>query len=111
MVLFSEFQLKGVFKKSLNATFLSLIPNVARANDINKFRPINLVGSAYKILSKALASRLRAVVGKVVSSRQHAFIHGCQILDASLIANECIDYYLRRNQLGVPCKLDIEKSL
>jgi len=27
-----------------------------------------------------------------------------------LIANECIDYYLRTNQAGVLCKLDIEKA-
>ena len=47
-----EFHSKGVFKKSLNATLISLIPKVAGANDINKFKPINLEGSAYKILAK-----------------------------------------------------------
>jgi len=40
----------------------------------------------------------------------HAVIHGRQILNASLIANECIVYNLRTNQLGVICKLDIEKA-
>ena len=40
MGLFSEFHSKGVFEKSLNATFISLIPKVARTNDISKFRPI-----------------------------------------------------------------------
>ena len=58
------------------------------ANDVDKFRPISLVGSVYKILVKDLASRLRAVVGKVVSPSQHVFVHGRQILDASLIAND-----------------------
>ena len=79
MGLFSEFHSKGVFEKSLNATFISLIPKVAGTNDISKFRPISLLGSVYKILAKVLASRLRSVVDKVVSPNQHAFLHGRQI--------------------------------
>jgi len=75
MGLFSEFHSKGVFEKSLNATFISLIPKVAGTDDIHKFRPISLVGSVYKILTKVLTSRLR-VVDKVVSPNQHAFVHG-----------------------------------
>jgi len=110
MGLFSEFRSKEVFKKSLNVTFICFIPKVAGANDINKFRPISLVGSIHKTLAKVLASRLRAVVDKVVSPSQHAFVHGCHIMDASLIANECIHYYRRTNHLGILCKLDIEKA-
>ena len=32
------------------------------------------------------------------------------ILDVALIANEAIDYLLKRNDSGVLCKLDIEKA-
>jgi len=49
------------------------------------------------------------VVGRV-SPNQHAFIYGLQILDASLIVNEYIDFYLKLNQSGVRCKLDIKKA-
>jgi len=42
------------------------------------------VGCVYEILAKVLAARLRKVVGKIISSSQHAIIHGCQILDAAL---------------------------
>lgn len=68
-----------------------------------KFWSIILVGSAYKFLAKVLASRMRKVVGKVVSPSQHVFIHGHQIfghqiLVTALIANECIDFYLKWNQ-------------
>ena len=50
------------------------------------------------------------MVGKVVSPNQHAFLFGRQILDASLIANECIEFYLKSNQSVALCKLDIEKA-
>ena len=54
MVFFSDFHARGVFHKSLNATFLCLIPKMPGADDITKFRPISLVGSVYKILAKVL---------------------------------------------------------
>ena len=55
------------------------------------FRPISLVSSVYKILSKVLTNRLRNVVGNVVSTSQYAFIKGRKIMDGILIANEIVD--------------------
>lgn len=68
-----------------------------------KFRPVILVEGAYKFLAKVLTLRMRKVVGKVVSPSQHVFIHGNQIfghqiLLTALIANVCIDFYLKWNQ-------------
>ena len=39
----ANFHNKGVFEKSLNAIFISLIPKVAGTDDIKFFRPISLV--------------------------------------------------------------------
>ena len=45
----------------MNASFLTLIPKKCNAINIKDFRPISLVGSVYKLLSKVLANRLRVV--------------------------------------------------
>ena len=50
------------FEKSLNATFLALIPRKNDVSNIRDFRPISLVGSVYKILAKVLAIHLRVVL-------------------------------------------------
>ena len=101
---------RGRFVRSLNSTFLFLIPKYKGAKDLKDFRPISLVGSLYKLLAKVLANRLKRVMNKLMSKAQNAFIQGRQILDASLVANEIIDSIVKKKDSGVLCKLDIEKA-
>ncbi|KAJ9677520.1 hypothetical protein PVL29_022489 [Vitis rotundifolia] len=107
---FSDFFRFGTFQRSLNSTFLVLIPKKGGAEELKDFRPISLVGSLYKLLAKVLANRLKQAVGEVVSEHQHAFIQNRQILDAALIANEAVDSRLKVNLPGLLLKLDIEKA-
>ena len=106
MGFFKDFFERGKFVRSLNTTFLVLIPKKGGADDLCDYRPISLVGGLYKLLAKVLANRLK----KVVSPTQNAFVEGRQILDATLIANETIDSLLKWDEYGVLCKLDLEKA-
>ncbi|RVW93052.1 LINE-1 retrotransposable element ORF2 protein [Vitis vinifera] len=98
--LFKEFHDQNSFIKSLNHTFLVLIPKKGGVEDLGDYRPISLLGGLYKLLAKVLANRLKKVIGKVISPDQNAFIKGRQILDGSLIANEVIDSWQKRGEKG-----------
>ena len=76
MDLFKEFFEEKSFAKSLNSTFLVLIPKKGGAEDLGDFRPISLLGGLYKILAKVLANRIKEVLDKVVSPDQNAFVKG-----------------------------------
>ena len=62
MRIFSEFFSSGKFVSSLNATFIGLILNKVNAENIQDFRPINLVECICKLLSKVLTLRVRVVI-------------------------------------------------
>ena len=108
--MFKEFYEQNVFLKSLNNTFLVLLPKKGGAEDLGDFRPISLLGGLYKLLAKVMANRLKKVIGRVVSPDKNAFVKGRQILDVSLIANEVIDAWPKKGEKGLIYKLDIEKA-
>ena len=63
---FREFHEGGTFVKSLNTTFLVLVPKKGDVEDLRDFRPISLVDS--KLLTMMLVNRLKKVMGKVITS-------------------------------------------
>ena len=76
MEMFKEFHEQNSFLKSLNTTFLVLIPKKGGVEDLGDFRPISLLGGLYKLMAKVLANRLKKVIGKVVSPDQNVFVMG-----------------------------------
>lgn len=65
----------------------------------------------YKIIAKVLAERLNRVVNKLINKNQMDFIKGRQIMDAALIASECIDSRMKAGVPGLLCKLNVHKAM
>jgi len=79
MAVFKHFHRYSIFERSLNASFLTLIPKKTNAVNIKDFLPISFVGNVYKLLSKVLANRLRVVLYNLISETQNSFVGGRQI--------------------------------
>ena len=63
MHLFEKFYLKDCIVRSLNVTFFVLIPKKGGAKDVKYFKSMSPVGNLYKLLAKALANRIKRVIG------------------------------------------------
>ena len=62
MLMFKDFFESGKFVRSMNSTFIVLVPKKAGAEDLKDFRSISLVNSLYKLISKVLANRIKKVM-------------------------------------------------
>lgn len=91
MLVISDFYERGFIDKSSNASFIVLILKKNGVDQVSEFRPINLIGSTYKILEKCLALHLKEVPSIVISKEQGAFLEGKSTYDGVLCTNECID--------------------
>ena len=60
--------------KSLNSTFIVMVPKKEGVEDFKDFRPISLMGSLYKLIAKVLANELKKVMDLVVNKVQNAFV-------------------------------------
>ncbi|GKC09900.1 hypothetical protein Tco_1001510 [Tanacetum coccineum] len=58
------------FLRGCNSSFVALIPKVPDAKLVSDFRPISLLGSMYKVITKILANRLSSVISDLVSDVQ-----------------------------------------
>lgn len=61
-----DFHTSETLEKSINATFIALVPNEVRAVELTDFTPISLEGGVYKIIAKILAERVKKVIHRLV---------------------------------------------
>ena len=53
--------------RSINHTFITLIPKVQNPERVSNFRPISLCNVIYKIISKAIANHLKPLLNSIIS--------------------------------------------
>jgi hypothetical protein len=72
----------------LNTAYISLIPKKEGAYQVKDFRPISLVHSVAKLITKILANRLARRLYDMVSPNQSAFIKGRFIQDNFMLVQQ-----------------------
>lgn len=105
-----EFYCNGRIVNGLNTSFVVLIPKKEETQNVHDYRPISLIGGAYKILSKVLANRLSKIVGSIILENQSAFIAGRQMLDSVVSLNEAMDNAKVKKAKCMMFKIDFAKA-
>jgi len=94
----------------LNSAFVTLLPKKEDASNIKDFRPISLVHSFAKLVTKILANRLAGFLNQLISPNQSAFIKGRFILDNFMLVHQTTKFLHQQKQARILLKLDINKA-
>nr|GEY59397.1 putative RNA-directed DNA polymerase, eukaryota, reverse transcriptase zinc-binding domain protein [Tanacetum cinerariifolium] len=100
----------GVFATGCNFFFVTLIPKTLDPKLVSEFRPISLIGSLYKVVTKILATRLSFVISNLISNVQSTFLPNRQILDDPFIINEILARCKHKNHQAMFFKVDFAKA-
>lgn len=87
-----------------------LLPKVEIATVPKDFRPISLIHSFAKLLSKTLTVRLSVYIDNLISSAQSAFIKRRCIQENFMYVRGLARYYHRTKTPACLLKLDITKA-
>ena len=96
--------------KKLNLGMISLIPKLGPKVNINKYRPISLLPSTYKVISKTLANRVQPHLPQWIRPNQTSFVKNRFILDNVFTAFESMELAKETQQDLVILLLDMEKA-
>lgn len=71
-----RFKKNGIINHRSNETYICLIPKEKRVGKVGDCRPISLMTSLYKVISKVLAERIKKVLQLIIYDSQAAFVEG-----------------------------------
>lgn len=76
----------GSLGTNINKGLIKLLPKGKNEDTISGWRPITLLNTSYKIIAKAIATRIKPIVKEIVRLEQTRFLGGRFILDNLILA-------------------------
>ncbi|KAL3682038.1 hypothetical protein R1sor_000060 [Riccia sorocarpa] len=92
------------------AGIIKLIPKDGNRELIKNWRPLTLLNTGYKLVSKIMANRLKDLLPSLVEPQQKGFIQGRKIADSVLNFIMCQEWAEQSEQASLFIKLDFEKA-
>lgn len=94
----------------LNNAYITLLPKKEDADEVKDYRPISLIHSVAKLVTKILANRLASKLDQIVTPNQSAFIKGRFIQDNFMLVQHTARFLHQQKQPRLLLKLDISKA-
>ena len=110
VVLFNERFHLGVLTDTQREGFLRLLHKKDDKRLPKNWRPISLLNSDYKIASKVITERLKAVMPSIVHSDQTCGVVGRNIFSNLLLVRDSLDMIDKTDETGILVTLDQEKA-
>ena len=109
--------IKDIFNKnemphSLKQCLITCIPkgDKDRQNLKKNWRPISLLPTLYKIISSAIASRIKSVLPHIISKTQTGFLEGRSITENTRLIYDLMHYTEIKNIPGLLMLVDFQKA-
>ncbi len=107
---FNDIKKEGVKEACFTEGVMCLIYKKKDKRKIENYRPITLLNTDYKIMTKAIAKRLADVTDTLIHGDQAGFCPGRSITDSARLTRTMIDYCENRGINGCIVALDQEKA-
>ena len=109
MAKFSLYE-KGVMTLTQRKSILTLIYKSKDKRRLIHWRPISLLCTDYKIITKALANNLKEVLSTILGPTQTASVPGRSIFNNTFVMRDTIHYCQRNNIKAYILSIDQEKA-
>lgn len=96
----------------MNTTYLCLIPKGHNADNPNKFRPISLCNTIYKLITKMIVNRLKPYLSNIINLAQASFFPSRRTADNAIITREYITHFdkMKGKMAKMTLKINLEKA-
>jgi hypothetical protein len=100
----------NIYLQSINGFFIVLVSKVDNPSTVSDFRPIFLLNSSLKLITKVLANMLQKVILRVIHQNQYGFLKCRSIQDYLAWSLNIYIYAISKKKEMVILKLDFEKA-